>query len=594
MLTDSLPPFRLRTFGGLQLVRGDGAVPLGAPRRKPLALLALLAAHGDRGAERTWVASMLWPDLDETRARRTLAQTLYALRGELGSAEAVRGGTRLTVAPNVIGSDIAEFEACVLRARESGADVTHAEQRLETAISLFGGDFLEGVCYPGCVDFDHWCDTIRARLRRDYIGALRQLGVWAAERGDLARRITLLERCVLAAPDDSTIARALAECFASAGRIEEAVSVIEQHATHVSQALEIAAPVELLALARDWRHAAVTAATHRREAGVEALARMGADESRPSTSTAHTPTPESAPAPEPAPAPALARGTWSRAPTRRRLRHAGMLALALTLPAAAGLWMTPRPATRDAIPDSWDDLAAKDRATHVRRVGDTSRIGRIVILPVANMTDRPALDTLGTRIETTLREMFQRELTRPVLRSRTASELAAIRASRMPTTSRVEIGALMRRLGAPVAVQVALYQRGDTLTSITTYYRESSPPSEPGPLVRWWHILHRRPAPPTPAGDGRAPDILSMTPLGTSVVGQLHALHIRSVAGVLRSTRFMETCPRIHHSLANSTGWCWTTPGRIDVVHVPFDRAQADSVRRVRRERAIDSAFRVR
>jgi len=75
----------LQTFGGLSLSDATTHTPIGAPRRKPLALLALVAEGRHRGVEREWVMAMLWPELTEARARRALSQTLYALRRELGA-----------------------------------------------------------------------------------------------------------------------------------------------------------------------------------------------------------------------------------------------------------------------------------------------------------------------------------------------------------------------------------------------------------------------------------------------------------------------------------------------------------------------------
>ena len=69
----------LLTFGGLAL-ESDGAAA--APRLKPprLALLAVLAAHGERGCTRERLIGMFWPDVDEEHARHSLRQALYALR----------------------------------------------------------------------------------------------------------------------------------------------------------------------------------------------------------------------------------------------------------------------------------------------------------------------------------------------------------------------------------------------------------------------------------------------------------------------------------------------------------------------------------
>ena len=75
---------RLTVLGGLSLHR-DGVRLEGAPAQpKRLALLAALAASGGKGVSREKLMALLWPEADDERARRSLAQAVYALRQELG------------------------------------------------------------------------------------------------------------------------------------------------------------------------------------------------------------------------------------------------------------------------------------------------------------------------------------------------------------------------------------------------------------------------------------------------------------------------------------------------------------------------------
>ena len=75
---------RLRTFGGLW-IEGAGGVepPSPAPAPRRLALLAVLAAAGPRGASRERLLGILWPDGEEERGRHALVQTVYSLRRDL-------------------------------------------------------------------------------------------------------------------------------------------------------------------------------------------------------------------------------------------------------------------------------------------------------------------------------------------------------------------------------------------------------------------------------------------------------------------------------------------------------------------------------
>src|SRR5438874_9748612 len=95
----------LRTFGGLSVdhaVFVDGA----AARRRPLALLALLAVAGPRGVSRDKLVAFLWPDSGDERARNSLSQALSSLRRELGIDQLVLGSAELRLNPELITSDV--------------------------------------------------------------------------------------------------------------------------------------------------------------------------------------------------------------------------------------------------------------------------------------------------------------------------------------------------------------------------------------------------------------------------------------------------------------------------------------------------------
>lgn len=100
--------------------------------------------------------TVLWPEVDDERARRNLAQGVYALRQELGD-EALQGGTwDLRLNHTIITSDLAEFE----EARASGA--------LERAAELYTGPFLDGFGAAGSSEFDRWADVRRTALAHEH------------------------------------------------------------------------------------------------------------------------------------------------------------------------------------------------------------------------------------------------------------------------------------------------------------------------------------------------------------------------------------------------------------------------------------------
>jgi DNA-binding SARP family transcriptional activator len=78
---------KIHTFGGCYLEREGTRLDTLSGSRKGLALLALLAAAGDRGMTREALVAYLWPESDEERARTSLKQLVHSLRTQLQCPE---------------------------------------------------------------------------------------------------------------------------------------------------------------------------------------------------------------------------------------------------------------------------------------------------------------------------------------------------------------------------------------------------------------------------------------------------------------------------------------------------------------------------
>ncbi|HZF66454.1 MAG TPA: hypothetical protein VEZ47_00235 [Gemmatirosa sp.] len=213
--------YTLITFGSLVLLRTEDGTAVGAPRRKPLALLALIAAHGPVGLARERAATLLWPEADSARARHTLAQTLYGLRRELGVAP-VLPGDPLRLDPGVISTDLERFQQAA-----AGGDA-------DGAAEVYGGPFLDEVLYPGCVDLQHWADRQRRRLGAEFVNLLAADARRASEAGapDLVVRWV---RAQAAAPQDPDLALAAAGALADIGRPDDAARLLERHVSAVER-----------------------------------------------------------------------------------------------------------------------------------------------------------------------------------------------------------------------------------------------------------------------------------------------------------------------------------------------------------------------
>jgi tetratricopeptide (TPR) repeat protein len=189
--------FRLTVLGGLSLHRDGARLEGAAAQPKRLALLAALAASGGKGLAREKLMALLWPEADDERARRNLAQAVYSLRQELGD-EALQGGTwDLRLNDAIVASDLAEFED----ARASGA--------LEQAAARYAGPFLDGFGAAGSSEFDRWAETRRSELAHDYGAVLDRLIAHAESRRDGPATVAWLRKRAAWDPDDEKVATRL-------------------------------------------------------------------------------------------------------------------------------------------------------------------------------------------------------------------------------------------------------------------------------------------------------------------------------------------------------------------------------------------------
>jgi len=196
---------RIQTLGGLAVF--EGSLPLGGNAQQPrrLAIVAVLARSGDRGVSRDRLATLLWGEVDEERARRNLNQALYALRHDLGAEDAILGTRELRLNPDLIEIDLQAFET----ARASGA--------IEEAARLYGGPFLGDFHLPGVPAFAHWAEEERAGLEADYRGVLEAAAAAATARDDRGAAVLWWRRLAALDPTDQRAAQGLMRALVALG-----------------------------------------------------------------------------------------------------------------------------------------------------------------------------------------------------------------------------------------------------------------------------------------------------------------------------------------------------------------------------------------
>ena len=149
---------------------------------------------------------MLWPESDTERASNSLRQVLLWLRRDLGEGiflPDAAGG--LLLDSRLVHSDLEQFNEAV------------AGGLPEAAVRLYRGPFLDGFYLPHAPDFGHWLDTVRDRLRRQYLASLAKLAMGAEEAGHHVEAVAWRRRQAAADPFSSGAALALLEALTAAG-----------------------------------------------------------------------------------------------------------------------------------------------------------------------------------------------------------------------------------------------------------------------------------------------------------------------------------------------------------------------------------------
>lgn len=231
--------YRLRTLGDLTLERSGTPLDDVVAHRKALALLAILAAQG--GTSRDRLMALLWPDVDEARARNSLKQTVHLIRRRLGSQDVILGVTDLRLNPRLLESDVAAFVAA-LRDGEPRAAVAH-----------YGGPFLDGVHVGGAGDFERWAEERRTELARQYLEALEQLAAAAEDAGDPVEAVSWWRKAQAADPLNSRIAVRAMLALEAAGDRAGGLRHAAVHAALVREDLEMAPDPAVTELADELR-----------------------------------------------------------------------------------------------------------------------------------------------------------------------------------------------------------------------------------------------------------------------------------------------------------------------------------------------------
>lgn len=231
----------LRLLGPVSM-SGPSGTAVGAVLLQPkrLALLSYLALSSSTEplVSRDALLALFWPESDERRAREALRQGLRFLRRSLGSDALVSRG-RIWVGVN------RERVTC---------DVWRFEERLGAgdpagALSLYGGELLQGVEVRDAVAFDQWLSERRREIARQAAGAAWSLAEQSRNEGDLEMALAHGWRAREVDPADEEGVRRLMGLHMAAGDRGGALQVYDEFAAWLAARFEAVPSVRTRELA---------------------------------------------------------------------------------------------------------------------------------------------------------------------------------------------------------------------------------------------------------------------------------------------------------------------------------------------------------
>ena len=194
--------------------------------RKAIALVAYLASTGE-AHRRDTLASLMWPESDQTRARAALRRTLSSLNRALN-------GEGLIIERDAIGLGVGALASADIVRFRSLLDqrLTHGHPATEVcdacvvpaleAVQLCRGDFLAGFTLRDSPDFDDWQRSQAESVRQELSGALDTLVRCHAATGQFEQAVEYARRWVALDPLAERSNRELMKAYGWAGRRADA------------------------------------------------------------------------------------------------------------------------------------------------------------------------------------------------------------------------------------------------------------------------------------------------------------------------------------------------------------------------------------
>jgi predicted ATPase/DNA-binding SARP family transcriptional activator len=238
----------LDVLGSLQITLPNGTMAkLESDRAR--ALLAYLAVQADQAHRRDALIGLIWSDLSEEAARHNLRQALFNLRKAIGDHHAKPPYlfiTRDEIQFNPASKyklDLAEFDAhlaaCESHTHTNIEACTVCAPRLQQAVDLYRGKFLQEFFLDDSAEFEEWALTHREATHQRALDALTHLANYYEQHGDLAATRRCALRQLELDPWREHAHRQMMRVFAAEGQRNAALAQFETCRRVLSEELGI-------------------------------------------------------------------------------------------------------------------------------------------------------------------------------------------------------------------------------------------------------------------------------------------------------------------------------------------------------------------
>ncbi len=205
---------------------------------KERALLAFLAVKSERSHMRDVVGELFWPDRPGGVARTNLRQALAGIRRALDDRkndppfilsddETIQFNLRASFS-----LDVDAFKEQILTVQShphsSLESCSVCVRSLEKAVSLYRGEFMEGIYLDDSQHGQEWITFEREQLYSQVLTAVQNLIAYYTQQGDHEQALNFAQQLVNLAPYEESAHRALMQMFSNIGRRSAA---LEQYQT---------------------------------------------------------------------------------------------------------------------------------------------------------------------------------------------------------------------------------------------------------------------------------------------------------------------------------------------------------------------------